>query len=169
MYFFSRKFIWFWQKEPIKAQSFRLSTAHLIFCFKNDKNLVNFYQSIRNSQDFYFDWFSLWKVYNVWPKKVQCCLTWHWRMIKSLKENWIVVSKMTWRIWRIFTTALQSLKIGTFMGYFYPSKKIHELKIYRGVICQDISEWCKLWRRIDLLFQNWLRNLTNFDLSTQMS
>ena len=37
----------------------------LIFCFKNDKNLVNFCQSIRNSQDFYFDWFLLWKVYNV--------------------------------------------------------------------------------------------------------
>ena len=133
----------------------------LIFCFKNDKNLVNFYQSIRNSQDFYFDWFLLWKVYNVWPKKVQSYLTWHWRMIKSLKENWIVVSKMTRGIWRTFTTARHSLKIGTLMGYFIQARKSMSLKF--------TEELYKLWRRIDLLFQNWLRNLTNFDLSTQMS
>ena len=36
----------------------------LICCFKNDKNLVNFDLSTRNSQNFYFDWFLLCKVYN---------------------------------------------------------------------------------------------------------
>ena len=29
------------------------------------------------------------------------------------------------------------LKIGTFMGYFYPKLKIYELKIFRGVMCHD--------------------------------
>ena len=28
-----------------------------ICCFKNDKNLVNFDLSTRNSQNFHFDWF----------------------------------------------------------------------------------------------------------------
>ena len=37
----------------------------LICYFKNDKNLVNFDLSTRNSQNFYFDWFLLSKVYNV--------------------------------------------------------------------------------------------------------
>ena len=37
----------------------------LISCFKNDKNLVNFDLSTRNSPNFYFDWFLLSKVYNV--------------------------------------------------------------------------------------------------------
>ena len=29
------------------------------------------------------------------------------------------------------------LKIGTFMGYFYPKLKIYELKIFRGVMYHD--------------------------------
>ena len=41
----------------------------LICCFKNDKNLVNFDLSTRNSQNFHFDWFLLCKVYNVRTKK----------------------------------------------------------------------------------------------------
>ena len=34
----------------------------LICCFKNDKKLVNFDLSTRNSQNFPFDWFLLCKV-----------------------------------------------------------------------------------------------------------
>ena len=34
----------------------------LIFCFKNDQNLVNFGLSTENSQNFYFGWFLLHKV-----------------------------------------------------------------------------------------------------------
>ena len=33
-----------------------------------------------------------------------------------------------------------SLKIGTLMGFFYPKQKMHELKIYRGVLCYDNEE-----------------------------
>ena len=36
----------------------------LIFCFKNDKHLVNCDLSTGNSQNFYFDWFLICKVYN---------------------------------------------------------------------------------------------------------
>ena len=34
----------------------------------------------------------------------------------------------------------KSLKIGTLMGSFYPKQKMNELKIYGGVLCQDIEE-----------------------------
>ena len=34
----------------------------------------------------------------------------------------------------------ESLKIGTLMGSFYPKQKIHELKIYKGVLCYDNEE-----------------------------
>ena len=30
-----------------------------------------------------------------------------------------------------------SLKIGTFIGSFYPKEKMHELKVYSGVMCHD--------------------------------
>ena len=34
----------------------------------------------------------------------------------------------------------ESLKIGTLMGTFQAKQEIYELKIYRGVLCQDIEE-----------------------------
>ena len=63
--------------------------------------------------------------------------------------------KMTWEIYEIFTRTLESPKIGTLMGSFYPKYKMYELKIYRGVLCYDNEEWCKIWRGIDLSVQNW--------------
>ena len=93
----------------------------LICCFKNDRNLVNFDPSTQNLQNLHFHWFLLCKVFNVWPKKVQrSYLSWHWRVMQNLKKNWLVVWKMTWGIWQIFTRANESLKIGTFIGSFYP-------------------------------------------------
>ena len=32
---------------------------------------------------------------------------------------------------------------------------MYELKIYRGVICYDNEEWCKIGGGIDLSFHNW--------------
>ena len=61
---------------------------------------------------------------------------------------------MTCGIWQIFTRALESVKIGTLMGFFYPKQKMYELKICRGVTCHDNEERCKIWRGIDLSFQN---------------
>ena len=54
----------------------------------------------------------------------------------------------------MFTTANESLKIGTFVGFFDPKWKMHKLKIYRGVKCYDNEEWCKIWRGIDLSVQS---------------
>ena len=43
-------------------------------------------------------------MYNVWARKEQrSYVSWHLRLIQSLKENWPVLSKMAWRIWQIFT------------------------------------------------------------------
>ena len=70
---------------------------------------------------FYFDWFILFKVYNVWPKNARrSYLSWQWKVIQNLKKNWLAVWKMRWGMWQIFTRALESLKIGTLMGSFYP-------------------------------------------------
>ena len=56
-----------------------------------------------------------------------------------------------------------SLKIETLMGsFFYPKQKMHELKIYRGVLCHDNEEWCKIWRGIDLSVQNWHEEFDKF-------
>ena len=41
------------------------------------------------------------------------------------------------------------------MGSFNPKEEKYELKTPRGVMCHDIEEWYKIWRGIDLSFQNW--------------
>ena len=33
---------------------------------------------------------------------------------------------------------------------------------YRGVMCNDTEEWWKIWRGIDLLFQNWHKEFDEF-------
>ena len=82
-------------------------------------NLVNFGLSTWNFQNFYFDWFLLCKVYNVWAKKVQrSYVSWHWKAMQNLKKNWLVVWKMTWVIWHIFTSVVESLKIGTLIALY---------------------------------------------------
>ena len=75
--------------------------------------------------------------------------------MQNLKKNWLVVWKMTGGIWQIFIRTFESVKIGTFMGSFCPKQKMHELKIYRGVMCNDTEKLWKIWRGTDLLFQNW--------------
>ena len=40
----------------------------------------------------------------------------------------------------IHPTTFESLKIGTFMGTFYPKQKMFELNSHRGVMCLDNEE-----------------------------
>ena len=39
---------------------------------------------------------------------------------------------------------------------------MHELQTYKGVISNDTKEWWKIWRGIDLLFQNWHKEFDKF-------
>ena len=45
--------------------------------------------------------------------------------------------------------------IFTFMGSFWANYVFFELKKYRGVIFHDIEEWCKIWRKTELLLGKW--------------
>ena len=77
--------------------------------------------ALRSLKYLHFDWSLLCKVYNLWPKKVQrSYLSWHWSVMKNLKQNWLLLWKMTRGIRKIFTRALRSVKIGTLIGFFCP-------------------------------------------------
>ena len=120
-------------------------------------------QALESLQNLHFHLLLFWKVFNIWPKKVQrSYLSWYWRVMQNLKKNWLVVWKMTWGIWQIFTRALESLKIGILMGSFNPKLKKYDLKIDRRVICHDNEEWRKILRGIDLPFQNWYEEFDEF-------
>ena len=78
-------------------------------------------RALKSLKKLHFYWSYSCKVYNVWPKKVQRgYLLWHWRVMQNLKKSWLVVWKMTWRIWQIFIRTLESVTIGTFVGSFCP-------------------------------------------------
>ena len=69
--------------------------------------------------------------------------------MQNLKKNWPAAWKMTWAIWQIFTRALESVKIGTLMGWdpFVQSRKCMSLK-------RSYASW--QWRMIQKLKRNWL-------------
>ena len=48
------------------------------------------------------------------------------------------------------------------MGCFWLKYIMFELKKYRGVIFSDNGEWCKLWRKTYLCFQNWHEEFGKF-------
>ena len=58
------------------------------------------------------------------------------RVMQNLKKNWLVVWKITWGIWQIFTRALVSWdsKLGLLWGTFIPSRKCMSLK-FTGELC----------------------------------
>ena len=43
-------------------------------------------------------------------------------------------------ICQIFTRTVESVKIGTFIGFFSPRQKMQDLKISREVMCNDTEE-----------------------------
>ena len=55
------------------------------------------------------------------------------------------------------------------MESFRPKYKISDPKTCRGVVCHDNEEQCKIWRGIDLSFQNWHEEFNEFWLGTQKS
>ena len=70
--------------------------------FKIDmRNLTILSRAFENLKNLLFNWL-LWPKYMCQLKKVQrSYVWWHWRLMQTLKENWLVLSKMTWGIWKI--------------------------------------------------------------------
>ena len=83
-------------------------------------------------------------------------------LMKNLKKNCLVFWKVTWGIWQFFTRALKSLKIETFMEYFYPKEKNVWAWNLQGVMCYGNEEWCTVWKGIDFSFQNWHEEFNKF-------
>ena len=88
--------------------------------FKIDiRNLTKFDPSTRKLKKIHFNGL-LWPKYITFElKKVQRnYFWWHWRLMQNLKENWLVLSKMTWRIWQIFVHRVKN------SNFIFESKKV---------------------------------------------
>ena len=66
-------------------------------------------RALKSLKHLHFNGIFLIKVYNVWAKQVQkSYVWWHWRLMQNVKENWLVLSKMAWRIWQILVSRLKN-------------------------------------------------------------
>ena len=130
----------------------------LIFCFKNDKNLASL-------QNFYFHLLLLCKVFNVWPKKVQrSYLSWHRRVMKNLKKNWLV--KWHEEYGEFSPEHLKVSKLGFWWDPLFQTRKSISLRIHRGVTCPAMKNDGKCEEELTCHFIIDMRNLMNFDPST---
>ena len=115
--------------------------------------LIRALESLKN---FHFNVLLLSKVYTAWVKKVQrSYLSWNWRQIQIWRgidlsfQNWHEEFK------QILIWALESLKNFHFNVLLLSKVYIAWANKCRGVIFQETEEGYKIWRGIDLLFQNW--------------
>ena len=94
----------------------------------------------------------------------------YWRLMQHWKENWLVLSKMTWRIWQIFTGAHSKVKkLGLFLGAFIQSRKCVSFK-FTGELCvMRMKNDAKFEEELTCEFKIDMTNLTNFDRSIQKS
>ena len=75
---------------------------------------------------------------------------------KNLKINWLITSKLRWRIWQMLALALENLKKFCFNGLVLTKACNAWGKIKnRGVVFDDIEYWYKLEREL-----TWLSNMT---------
>ena len=113
-------------------------------------------RALENLKNFHFNVLLLSKVYNVWAKKAQWSyLSRNWRGTQNLKgidslfQNW---HKEFDKIWPEHSKVSN---IFILMGSFWAKYILFELKKYRGIIFHETEEGYKIWRGIELLFQNW--------------
>ena len=120
----------------------------LTCCLENNlKNLANFHQSTWKCHNWDFDGIILSKVEKVWQRRI---MSWQWRIMQNLKRNWLVISKLTWEIWRILTRAPENLKKLLFNCLLWPKYIIFELrKVQRSYV------WWH-WRLMQNLKEKWL-------------
>ena len=79
--------------------------------------------------------------------------------IMTMKSDANFEEQLTWHeeFDRFWPKHLKVSKIFISMGSFWARYTFFELKKYRGMIFHETEERYKIWRRIDLSFQNWLK------------
>ena len=137
--------MYFQQKEPIKVQicwNFTWAAESLKFCI-----LMGSCCSFK-----------------VLAKKVQkSYLSWHWRLMQSLKKNLLVISNMTWGTgWILTRPTTEKSKNFFSMAYFCPKYMRFELKKYRSHLSWHWTVMQNLNKPWPCGFKNGIRNWVNF-------
>ena len=82
-------------------------------------------------------------------------VSWNWREIQNLERNRLVPSKLASEIWKIWPEHSKVLKNFTLMCSHLAKYIFFQLKKNREIMFHKAEERHKIWRGINLLFQNW--------------
>ena len=61
-------------------------------------------------------------------------MSWHWRVMQYLKKNWLVVWKMTYRLWFIFMKAVASLQLALGWACVVKAYKVLDEKVRKSYV-----------------------------------
>ena len=93
------------------------------------------------------------KVYNVWAKKPQrSYVSLHWGVMEYLKKDWWFENDT--RNFVNFHASSRNSENFHFSGLLLSMAYKVSVKKYRRVMSNGLEQWSKLWRNIDLLFEN---------------
>ena len=136
---------------------------------KNDiRNLVNFHASNQKSENLHFDGLLLCNAYKDLDENVQkSYVLWHWRMMQSLKKNWLLFPKMTY-------------SFVNFNGGSDKSENFHFdvllLSIAYKVLAKKVQNNYLYWHwrvnfeeKLTFCLKNDMRNLVSFNTSSWKS
>ena len=128
--------------------------------FKNDMlNLVNYNASRPKFENLHFDVLLLSTAYKVSAKKVRkSYLSWHWRVIQTLKKNSLFVWKII-GIWNLMNFDSSNEK----------SENLHFDGIFLSKVCNVWADIIKAScaAKMTYDFKNDIRNLMNFHTSSR--
>ena len=85
---------------------------------------------------------------------------------EELRKNWRETD-LSFQRWHeefeeFWPEHLKVSKIFILMGSYWAKYILFELKMYRRVTFHEPEEGCKIWRGIDLKFQNWHKEFDKF-------
>ena len=89
-------------------------------------------------------------------------MSWQWRMMQNLKRNWLVISKLTWGIWRILTRTLgNKKKIALKLAPFTKVYNVWVKKSTEQLFLMALKIDAKFEGKLTCPFKNDVRNLAN--------
>ena len=98
---------------------------------------------------------SFWPKRNASARKFQRnYVSWHWKAMQNLSENWFVVWKMTRNLVNFHASSWKTENL-LLMGFFHRKPLKFLMKKYRRIIFHDTGECCKVWRKLSLCFKKW--------------
>ena len=142
----------------------------LIYCSKNEKKLINFDLSTRNTQNFHFDCFLLCKVCKVWPKKLQRSYLWSlWEWSTIWRKTYLWFGKWHEEFGKCSPDHSKVSKLELWWDSFIQSRKWMSLKFTEELCVLTTKNDTKFEEELTYRFKIDIRNLTNFDPSPQKS